>query len=96
MNTISEIHELIERAGVSSVDFIGHRDRPTIQKDGIIYEIFSIVAEEDGGVTLLTVAVNPWWGPKDLSLDLSWRSVTLSKIKRIAAAEIARRGIDYY
>lgn len=81
---------MIEEAGVSSVDFIGHKDRPTIQKDGVVYDIFSIVAEDDGAVSLLTVAINPWSGPKDLSLDLTWRSVSLAKIKRIVEKEIDR------
>lgn len=91
MSTISEIHKMIEEAGVSSIDIFGRRNGPTVQRDGVIYQIFSIVAEEDGGVSLLTVAVNPWSGPKDLYLDSTWRAVSLERIKRIVEGEIDRR-----
>lgn len=93
MSNISELHELITDAGVSSVDFIGYKNRPSIQKDGVVYEIFSIVAEDDGGVSLLTIAIDPWSGPKDLTLDASFRQTTIEKLKRIIKKETSWRFI---
>ena len=52
MTYINEIRETMRENGVLEINFLYHYTKPTIQKDGIKYEILSIVIPDDGETTL--------------------------------------------
>ena len=57
--------------------------RPSFQRDGVIYDLFFVILEEDDTITLSAVPINPWLGkPVDFTLDSTWRKASLEKIRR--------------
>jgi len=93
-------HEMIREictmmADIYSIDFFAHRNHPTIKRDYTTYEIWSIIPNDDGTITLSTIPIDPWVGKVvDLTLDGTWRMPTIEKVKRIVADEIKRMGRD--
>ena len=49
---MERIIKLIENEGGGFLDFFFHKSKPTVQKDGYKYEIFSIELTEDRTVEL--------------------------------------------
>lgn len=82
MKHIDEIRERMNRAGMDSLDyFFTRKGRATIQKDGIKYEILSILAPDDGDTSLVIDAI-PSYGFKvvTISVDETWRERTWEKL----------------
>ena len=85
---------MMREANLTDIDFINNRNKPTIQRDGRTHEIYSIVLEDDGSISVLTIIVRPWTGLKDLTLDSTWRSNSLTKVKGIVERAVrCRKGI---
>lgn len=93
---VQDISTLIADAGLDSIDFFGCRNHPTIERDYTTYEIWSIIPEEDGTITLSTIPVDPWTGKvEDLTLDSSWRMPTIEKVKRIVEKRLNIMGVQF-
>lgn len=88
---ISEIERMIEEAGTDDISWFGSHSLPSFTRDGVKYEIFSIVLDGPGIVTLLTSAIDPWSGPKDLQLDTSWNVRTLEKVHSLVEKRLSWR-----
>ena len=91
MKYIDNIAQIMSEAEVESIDFLYHKVKPIIQKDGIKYEVLMITAP-DKGDTSLHICVKPSyeWATKDLLLDASWRMTTWVKMNRVIESEINR------
>lgn len=81
-NKIQNICKMIEDAGLTSVDFFYHRIKPTIQKEGIKYEILSIDDNEDGRIRITGIP-NYGWCTKTLYMDETWNKKTIDKITKL-------------
>lgn len=88
---IDNIAQIMSEAGVESIDFLYHKVRPVIQKDGIKYEVLIITAP-DKGDTSLHICVKPsyQWATKDFQMDESWKKTTWVKMTRVIKSEINR------
>ena len=73
------------------MSFFFKKDKPTFRRDGVLYEIFSVCADDDGAVRLDVAAIDPWSGPKLLELGDKWRRSTLERIRSIVEDEINSR-----
>jgi hypothetical protein len=90
------IVNLMKEAGVESLDFIYHKNKPTVQKDGDKYEILSIYledvenAEDEQLLWIDGVKVYPSYEHKlhPLLVDSSWRRTSVNHIKNIVQQEI--------
>ena len=89
---MESIIKLIENEGIESLDFFYHKHRPTVQKDGYKYEIFSIELTEDRTVELKGLQVYPCYEHKlcHLKVDSSWRKTSLNHIQNIIQQEISK------
>ena len=85
---ISAIAQLLADTGEYELSFFCKKDKPTFRRDGVLYEIFSVYADDDGAVRLDVAAIDPWSGPKLLELDDKWRRDTLDRIRSIVENEI--------
>ena len=89
MNKIEEIINLLKSADLDGVDFLGHKDKPTVQKNGDRYEIMSIDSG-DGTLEITGIKVYPSYEFKltYLTVDSRWRSSSLNHIWEIIQNEI--------
>ena len=83
---MESIIKLIENEGGGFLDFFFHKNKPTIQKDGYKYEIFSIELTEDRTVELTGLQVYPC----HLKVDSTWRKTSLNHIQNIIQKEISK------
>lgn len=88
---MKSIVKLMEEKGIEDLNFLFHRNKPTVQKDGIRYEILSIYSE-DGILILDGVKVYPGYEHKlvPLVVDNTWRKTSINHIKDIVNQEIKR------
>ena len=79
------IIKLLENEGGGFLDFLFHKNRPTIQKDGYKYEIFSIELTEDRTVELTGIQIYPCYKHKlcHLTVDNTWRKTSINHIQDI-------------
>lgn len=91
MKYIDHIAKVMGEAGVEAIDFLYHKVKPIIQKDGIKYEVLMITAPDEGD-TSLHICVKPSyeWTTKDLQMDESWKMTTWVKMMRVIESEINR------
>lgn len=89
MSKIEEIINLLKSADLDGIDFLGHKDRPTVQKDGDRYEIMSISSGE-GTLEITGIKVYPSYEFRlsYLTVDSRWRSSSLNHIREIIRNEI--------
>ena len=93
---IDNIRTKMESADITSVDFLTCNTHPSIQKDGIKYEILTIFAPEEGDDSIeLTVIPSYGFCVKQISVTKDWRSTTWTKLNRIVESEINHRYCDY-
>ena len=93
---IDNIRTNMESADITSIDFLTRNTHPSIQKDGIKYEILTIFAPEEGDDSIeLTVIPSYGFCVKQISVTKDWRSTTWNKLDRIVESEINRRYCDY-
>lgn len=91
MTYINEIREAMRENGVLEINFLYHYTKPTIQKDGIKYEILSIVIPDDGETTLeLTTIPRYDFCLHYLTMDESWRTSSWKHVLDIVETEIKR------
>lgn len=88
---ISQIAQALADTGEYEVGFFCKKDKPTFRRDGVLYEIFAVYADDDGAVRLDVAAIDPWSGPKLLELDDKWRCDTLKRISSFVEDEINSR-----
>lgn len=81
-NKIQDICKMMEDAGLPFVDFFYHKIKPTIQKEGIKYEILSIDDNEDGRIRISGIP-NYSWCTQTLYMDETWNKKTIDKITRL-------------
>jgi len=89
MNKIEEICNLMNEAGLDFIDFLIYRNRPTIQKEGIKYEILLIEPIDESSIHLTGIPSYAWC-TKELYMDKSWSKNTINKINRIVKEKIAQ------
>lgn len=91
MNKIEEIINMLKEVGLDGVDFLCHKDKPTVQKNGDRYEIMSITSG-DGILEIIGIKVYPSFEYKlsCLTVDSRWRSSSLNHIQEIIETEINR------
>lgn len=89
MNKIEEICNLMNEAGLDSIDFLLYRNKPTIQKEGIKYEILFIEPTDESSIRLTGIPSYSWC-IKDLYMNESWSKNTINKISRIVKEKIAQ------
>ena len=79
------IIKLIENEGGGFFDFFFHKNKPTVQKDGYKYEIFSIELTEDRTVEITGLQVYPCYNYKlcHLTVDSTWRKTSIDHIQDI-------------
>ena len=79
------IIKLLENESGGFLDFLLHKNKPTVQKDGYKYEIFSIELTEDRTVELTGVQVYPYYEHKlcHLTVDSTWRKTSIDHIQDI-------------
>ena len=89
---MESIIKLIENEGGGFLDFLFHKNKPTIQKDGYKYEIFSIELTEDRTVELKGLQVYPCYEHKlcHLTVDNTWRKTSVNHIQNIIQQEISK------
>lgn len=88
---IQKIKNLMEEAGLTDIDFLLHRTKPVIQKDGIRYEILTIYAPEEGEEELsLTTIPSYGFCLKHIQVTGDWRKTSWEKLTRIVESEIHR------
>ena len=87
---MESIIKLIENEGGGFLDFFFHKSKPTVQKDGYKYEIFSIELTEDRTVELTARQVYPCYEHNifHLKVDISLRKTSLNHIQNIIQKEI--------
>ena len=91
MKYIDHIAKVMGEAGVEAIDFLYHKVKPIIQKDGIKYEVLIITAPEKGDPTLhITAKPSYEWATKELQMDASWKMTTWVKMMRVIESEINR------
>ena len=91
MDYINEIREMMEGAGLTGLTFVYHYNKPTIQKDGIKYEILGIYAPEEGEATIdLDAKPNYEWVLKNLTMDRTWRASSWRHIRDVVKNELKR------
>lgn len=97
METLERIKKKMEDAGVDSIDFMYHRQRPIITKDYRRYEIYAIFKPEDGedALTLGVISYSPYRA-QDLKIDAKSRKSTWAMLERIVKESIDERNRDYY
>lgn len=88
---IDKIREKIGELNTDWIQFIYHRNKPFIQKDGIRYEIMTIDTPEEGDTTLRLTCI-PSYSFKlvELVMDESWRITSWKKILKVVESEIDR------
>lgn len=88
---IDNIRTKMESADINSLDFLTCNTHPSIQKDGIKYEILTIFAPEEGDESI-ELSVIPSYGfcLKHITVTKDWRSTTWAKLDRIVESEINR------
>ena len=91
MNYFSDIQRMMDEVGIDSVSFIYHRTKPTIQKDGLRYEILTIFypENEEEGMVLETIPTYDW-RLVTLNVDRSWRERSWEHLRDIVEKEIKR------
>ena len=89
MNKIEEICNLMNEAGLDFIDFLIYRNKPTIQKEGIKYEILLIEPIDESNIHLSAIPICSW-GLAELYMDKSWSKNTINKINRIVKEKIAQ------
>jgi len=95
MDYINEIREMMEGAGFADLTFVYHHNKPTIQKDGIKYEILGIYAPLEGEETIdLDAIPNYGWVLKTLTMDRTWRASSWRHIRDMVKNEIKRLGAE--
>ena len=79
------IIKLLENESGGFLDFLFHKNKPTVQKDGYKYEIFSIELTEDRTVELTGLQVYPCYNHKfcHLTVDSTWRKTSIDHIQDI-------------
>lgn len=89
---MESIIKLIENEGGGFLNFFFHKNKPTVQKDGYKYEIFSIELTEDRTVELTGLKVYPCYEHTfcHLKVDSSWRKTSLNYIQNIIQQEISK------
>ena len=94
MNYLDEIREMMAEHGVEQINFLYHRNKPTIQKDGDTYEIMFITAPEPGEAKLRVegIMVRPSYVFKVayLEMDEKWRKSSWRHVRDIVDKEIKR------
>jgi len=91
MKHIDDIAQIMSEAGVECIDFLYHKVRPVIQKDGIKYEVLIITAPDKGDTSIHICAKPSYaWATNDLQVDESWRKTSFNHIKNIVKSEIKR------
>ena len=87
---MERIIKLLENEGCGFLDFLFHKNEPTVQKDGYKYEIFTIELTEDRTVELTGLQVYPCYNHKlcHLTVDSTWRKTSLNHIQNIIQKEI--------
>lgn len=96
MNYNQEIREMLKEVGYgSTISFFYQPNKPTIQKDGIRYEILEIFVP-DWDYELCIDAVpcpgNGGWKLHHLYVNESWRKSSWKHIRDIVENELKRRG----
>ena len=94
-NHMKTIINLMEEKGITELHFIFHKNKPTVQKDGIKYEIISIYLEDVDGIEeklifLDGIKVYPCYEYKliPLLVDNTWRKTSINHIENIVKQEI--------
>ena len=79
------IIKLLENEGGGFLDFLFHKNKPTVQKNGYKYEIFSIELTEDRTVELTGLQIYPCYNHKlcHLTVDSTWRKTSIDHIQDI-------------
>jgi hypothetical protein len=92
MKKIEEIINLLKSNDLEGVDFLCLKNKPTIQKNGDRYEVFSISPTDDGTLEITGMKVYPSYEFKlsYLTVDSRWRSTSIDHIKEIIQEEINR------
>lgn len=77
---------------IECLDFIYHKTKPTVQKDGNKYEIITIEPIDDESIEMSAVKVYPGYEHKltYLTVDNTWRKSSINHIKDIVSNEINR------
>jgi len=83
MNKINKIYKMMAEAGLESVDFFFHKNKPTVQRKGIKYEILSIYTDEDENRIRLSAIPCYSWGLAELYMDESWNKKTIDKVTQL-------------
>ena len=81
----------MKKADMEDISFVLHQNKPTIQKDGVVYEILLIHEPEGGTITLDTIPRYNW-KLVHLTVDKSFRKTSLNHLKDIVKREIVRLG----
>lgn len=93
MKKIEEIINLLKSNDLEGgVDFLCLKNKPTIQKNGDRYEVFSISPTDDGKLEITGMKVYPSfsYSLSYLTVDSRWRSTSIDHIKKIIQDEINR------
>lgn len=93
MKKIEEIINLLKSNDLEGgVDFFCLKNKPTIQKNGDRYEVFSISPTDDGNLEITGMKIYPSfsWSLSYLTVDSRWRSTSIDHIKKIIQEEINR------
>ena len=87
---VDRIGAMMRGAGINSIEFLFRNRKPRIQRDGITYEILSILTPDDGDKELIIGAMPSYaWKLVNLFMDESWRESSWKKIRGIVEREIA-------
>lgn len=91
MKHFADIQNLMNEAGLDSLNFIYHSRKPHIQKDGIRYEILTLYypENEEEGVVLETIP-SYGWSLVTLNVDKTWRERSWEHLRDIVEKEIKR------
>ena len=82
---------MMNEAGAEYLSFLFHNTRPTIQKDGLKYEILDLFAPEPGDTCLSLSTIAPWgFSLHTLTIDGTARKSTWDALARLVRREIAK------
>lgn len=92
---VARIRKMMTNAGLDSISFVYHNNKPIITKDYQRYEIYIISqpSECEDTITVGAICYSPY-GIYNLTIDSKSRKSTWNMIEKVVKREIARMGLN--
>ena len=84
---MKSIAKMMKKREYESLNFLGVKNKPTIQKDGIKYEIISINLLDDDTLKLCVIPCHHFQ-LQYLTVDSTWRKTSINHLKDIVRQRI--------